>query len=194
MSDAVPDRKTTIVYAATEVFAEKGYDAGSMREIAARVGVSEPALYRHFSGKEELFLAIMRGAGGLVRDETLALVGTIEAEGLRDQMIEVLRNRRRAVQHFGPLLRMILPAVARNPRFLEEWRTLIVFPVRAGLTEKAAELDDALDVPNADATRDGRVRSLMSLMIGYMMSSFVIGDDPDDVVVDAALRVMGWER
>jgi len=190
----VTGRKAEILDAATEVFAEKGYDAGSMREIATRVGVSEPALYRHYSGKEAIFLAIMRTGAGAMRDQTLDLIDGIHADRLRDQMIAVLKDRRQTIHRFGPLLRMILPAVARNEQFLEEYRNLIVLPARAKITEKAAEIDAALRVPDADATRDGRVRALLSLVVGYMVSSFVIGDDPDAVVVDAALRVMRWER
>lgn len=194
MSDAPSTgRKAEIVEAATEVFAEKGYDAGSMREIATRVGVSEPALYRHFPGKEALFIAIIRTAGARVRDETLALVESIDPHEVRPQMVEVLRDRRRQVQRIAPLVRMVLPALARNESFLAEYRNLIVLPARTRITEKAAQIDDALGVADADATRDGRVRALMSLMVGYMVSSFVLGDDPDEVVVDAALRVMGWD-
>ena len=39
-----PGRRGEILGAAAEVFAERGYESGSMRDIAARVGVSEPSL------------------------------------------------------------------------------------------------------------------------------------------------------
>ena len=75
-----------------EVFTERGYDAGSMRDIAARVGVSEPALYRHFPGKEALFLALMRLAGGRLRDEAFALIDAVQPETLREQLVAALRR------------------------------------------------------------------------------------------------------
>lgn len=40
---------------AREVFAEKGYRGATTRDIAARAGVSEPMLFRHFGSKELLF-------------------------------------------------------------------------------------------------------------------------------------------
>lgn len=40
--------------AAIRLFAERGFDGTSMRDIAKEVGVSEAALYRHISGKEAL--------------------------------------------------------------------------------------------------------------------------------------------
>jgi len=192
--EAETGRKGEILDAALEVFAEKGYDGGSMREIASKVGVSEPALYRHFSGKEAIFLALMRLGASRIRNETLALVGEIRPESLREQLIAILRDRRRAIRFYGPLLRTILPAAARNERFLEEYRSVIVRPAFEAITRKAAELDEALGVPEAAATRPARVRALMSLMVGYLVSSFVLGDDPDEAIVDAALRVMGWDR
>jgi AcrR family transcriptional regulator len=48
------------VAAARAVFSAKGYEEASMAEIAARVGVVEGALYKHFASKRELLLAVMR--------------------------------------------------------------------------------------------------------------------------------------
>jgi AcrR family transcriptional regulator len=47
-------RRPVIVRAATSLFAQKGIDATSMRDIAEAAGVREAAIYRHFAGKEEL--------------------------------------------------------------------------------------------------------------------------------------------
>jgi AcrR family transcriptional regulator len=50
-----PDTKRpVIVRAATSLFAEKGIDGTSMREIADAAGVREAAIYRHFAGKDAL--------------------------------------------------------------------------------------------------------------------------------------------
>ena len=48
-----------ILTAARSLFIEHGYVGLSMREIAAAVGVSKPALYYHFRDKEDLFLAVV---------------------------------------------------------------------------------------------------------------------------------------
>lgn len=186
-------RKAQILDAALDVFAEKGYEGGSMREIASRVGVTEPALYRHFSGKEALFLALLRlGAGNLQR-ETVRVLETISPADLRPQLLAILADRRRAFTRYAPLLRIILPAAARNDRFLAEYRTAIVEPVRATLSAKAAEIDVALGVPDADVTRDARVRALIALVVGFIASSFVLADEADPAIADAILRVMQWE-
>src|SRR2546421_9619340 len=47
---------------AEEMFAERGFRAASMDEIAERVGVSKPMLYEYFGSKEGLLVACIRQA------------------------------------------------------------------------------------------------------------------------------------
>ena len=48
------DIKARIATAAQELFLEDGVEGVSMRKIAERVGVTPPAIYRHFRDKDEL--------------------------------------------------------------------------------------------------------------------------------------------
>ena len=48
-----------ILDAAEEVFAERGYDAASLGDVADRVGIRPQAIYNHFSGKRELYAAVL---------------------------------------------------------------------------------------------------------------------------------------
>jgi len=48
-----------IEQAATELFAERGYNGASIDEIARRAGISPPVLYDHFSSKQELHRALL---------------------------------------------------------------------------------------------------------------------------------------
>ena len=47
--------KRKIFETSMRLFAEKGYDATSIEEITATVGVAKGTLYYHFSSKEEIF-------------------------------------------------------------------------------------------------------------------------------------------
>jgi len=51
--------RQTIEEAAYELFLEQGYSATSMRQIAEKAGVALGGIYNHFSGKEEIFAAII---------------------------------------------------------------------------------------------------------------------------------------
>lgn len=189
-----PGRRGEILSAALGVFSECGYDSGSMRAIATRVGVTEPALYRHFPGKEAILGALLRMIAMRLRNEILGVLAEFRTETMREQMIAALRGRRQAVDVYGPLLRIVLPVAARDAGLRAEYRRLVIEPVTAAVTEKAAEVDGELGIERADETRASRVRSLLALIAGYIVTSFVIGDEPEGVIVDAALRVMGWDR
>ncbi|AIC72030.1 TetR family transcriptional regulator [Mycobacteroides abscessus] len=67
------DRKVQIAKASSDAFSESGYHAVSMEEIAARVGISAPALYRHSASKYDLFREAVLGLGqNLVKATDLA--------------------------------------------------------------------------------------------------------------------------
>lgn len=48
-----------ILDAAEDLFAEKGYSAASLGEVADRVGIRPPSLYNHFRNKEALYEAVL---------------------------------------------------------------------------------------------------------------------------------------
>ncbi|HWB65516.1 MAG TPA: TetR/AcrR family transcriptional regulator [Mycobacteriales bacterium] len=49
-----------VLRAAAKVFARRGYDGATIAEIAATAKVSSGAIYAHYDGKAELFLAVLR--------------------------------------------------------------------------------------------------------------------------------------
>ena len=53
------ERRVRILDAAVEVFAEHGYDAAKMQDIAARAGVVPSVLYDHFGSKRELHITVL---------------------------------------------------------------------------------------------------------------------------------------
>ncbi len=57
------DRRRQIIESAREVFSGQSYAKVGTADLARAVGVSEPALYRYFSSKKDLFLATLRSTG-----------------------------------------------------------------------------------------------------------------------------------
>ncbi|HUJ11839.1 MAG TPA: TetR/AcrR family transcriptional regulator [Verrucomicrobiae bacterium] len=53
------ERRTQILQAATELFARKGFNGTTTREIAERVGVEETILFRLFPTKRDLYWAVI---------------------------------------------------------------------------------------------------------------------------------------
>ena len=56
------DRRAAILRAAATLFAERGYAGVTIEDLGASVGVSGPAVYRHFPGKAAVLAAILQGA------------------------------------------------------------------------------------------------------------------------------------
>jgi AcrR family transcriptional regulator len=56
---AKAERSDAILHAAARLFAERGYTGVSLEDIGAAVGVSGPAVYRHFAGKQALLGSVL---------------------------------------------------------------------------------------------------------------------------------------
>jgi len=81
------DRPAEITAAALAAFAENGYAATRVDEVAKRAGVSKGLLYLYFKTKEELFKAVIRS---FISPRIDALISNIEATELTSE--EFLRG------------------------------------------------------------------------------------------------------
>jgi len=60
-SRAKADRRDALLKAAAELFAERGFNGVSLEDLGAAAGVSGPAVYRHFAGKQAVLGALLVG-------------------------------------------------------------------------------------------------------------------------------------
>ncbi len=67
--------------AAHELFAERGYAAVTMDQVAAAVGVTKPLLYTYFGNKERLYIDCMERAGDSLTTTIAAAVEKTESPG-----------------------------------------------------------------------------------------------------------------
>jgi AcrR family transcriptional regulator len=54
------DRRLQIIDVARELFASRGYEGTTTRELAEKIGINEALLFRHFPSKEELYWAVLQ--------------------------------------------------------------------------------------------------------------------------------------
>ena len=75
------DTKTRILEAAERLFAERGIDAASMRDIATQAHVNLAAANYHFGGKENLVQAVVARRFAPITQRRMALLDQAEASG-----------------------------------------------------------------------------------------------------------------
>lgn len=135
-------RVDAIMQAGAALFAEKGFDAATMTEIAARSGTAIGSLYRFFPTKETLADALILRYGerlfeGL--DEIGALASGFSAERLADALVDLMLalredrsvavalvdrqqegSGRRAALRLGTVERIASALIAQNSRLTQE--------------------------------------------------------------------------
>ena len=85
------DRKAQIARVSAEAFSELGYHGVTMEEIAGRIGVTAASLYRHHSGKYDLFRAAVLGLGQqLVECSAFMDDGQVDPEQTWDRAVAAL--------------------------------------------------------------------------------------------------------
>ncbi|MFI5716811.1 TetR/AcrR family transcriptional regulator [Nocardia sp. NPDC051750] len=95
------ETRERIQAAALELFAERGVRETSLRHIAERLGITKPALYYHFSSREDLLRSLVQpliddASAAIDADEARAGSGPIDARELLGRYFDV-SYRHRAV-------------------------------------------------------------------------------------------------
>lgn len=162
-----------LLAAALRVFARRGFRQAGVDEIAAAAGYSKGALYWHFSGKEDLLLALLEERVDAPMREMVALLQAAPPE--RDMSVEASREfALRLTKH-------------RDAMLLEHeyWTLAIRDPeLRARYAERQTELRGALagaleararhlGTPDLPIPADDLARIVMSIVGGLAVDELI---------------------
>lgn len=194
-AEFVDGRRGEILDAALKVFGEKGYEAGTMREIAGVVGVTEPALYRHYSGKEALLVDLVETAGKRMAQTATASLAQSHREPLGSAIQAMVRDRRDVMAGNSQLMRTLTVAAHHNEAAREAFQRAVSLPLRDALREFVSRTDAAQGIIRPAAELDAGVSLMMSLIIGHLLTSrLLIQENDDRFVVQGLMRMMGWSE
>jgi AcrR family transcriptional regulator len=113
-----PARRQELLQVAARVFAQSGYAATSMDDIAAAAGVSKLVAYRHFDTKEGLYRAVLEQVFQRQVELFLAnLARGLEAGGATRALLEVARE-------WPDGFRLLWRHAVREPQFADYARDL----------------------------------------------------------------------
>lgn len=83
--------KATIFRAAAKLFAEKGYNGVSMREISEQSNVTKPTIYYYFGNKEGIYKALIREALAY-HTEDLKKISQLDIP-VKQKLVELMKRR-----------------------------------------------------------------------------------------------------
>jgi AcrR family transcriptional regulator len=132
------ERERQILATAHALFAERGYAAVTMDEVAAEVGVTKPLLYAYFSNKERLYLECMRPAGDALIQTVVDAVGrtSTPADALRSGIEAFFAFLDRDRSAWRVLFDETLPASGEVARRVGQYRRRLEDVVTATIQEQ----------------------------------------------------------
>jgi AcrR family transcriptional regulator len=183
--DSRTDTRQRIQRVALELFAEHGYEATSLREIAERLDVTKAALYYHFKSKEDIVQSLVEDYFGQL-DALIAWAGT---QPRTPQTRATILSRYVGIVADGhDVFRMLHHNQAAVNSLASAKRRGDVFRERMG------GLVDALSGPDADVPERLRATMLLGgVSIGWMFFADQ-ADDPDKLsaaILDIAADFAG---
>jgi AcrR family transcriptional regulator len=172
-----------LLSAAASVFVERGFYGATVREIVARAGLTNPALYYHFRGKEDLYAELIRSGGERFRQLVEAAIAR-ESDPLL-QLHAIARaylqfaneDRTRLRVLYGELFRPRLPEETPDDGLIEfrDWtRTRIDDLLRRANGVPGLSVDDVAE------TR----RMFMALLSGLLLEA---ARDPASAKLESSL-------
>ena len=171
-----------ILDVAEEVFAEKGFEGATLRDVADRVGIRIPSLYNPFASKARLYAAVLeRGIGPVLR--------TLAASAVDDQQSRsrILEDTLAALAERPNLPRLVLHETLAGGRhlrkMLEEWLGPVLRQAQQ-LVESgpAAERWKPEQLPHL-------VLAMYNIVVGYFAAAPIYRDlDGTDLLSPEALH------
>jgi len=162
------ERPQEITAAAFAAFAENGYAATRVEEVAKRAGVSKGLMYLYFKTKEELFKAVIKSV--VVRRVDALIAGVEETElssedFLRGPMLEFMK--RIPGSPVSVVVRLLLSEGPRHPDLVDYyWENV----VNRGLTALAQFVERGVE---RGEFRPSAVNELPQLFIAPVMLSMI---------------------
>jgi AcrR family transcriptional regulator len=156
--------RAAIVHAAAEEFAERGYEAASLRAIARRAGVDSALVHHYFDGKADVFAAALEAP--LRPDRVLEVVLAAPREEIGERLVGYLLEQLDDPKAAGRMVVILRSVLGSGPgtRMVREFLTREVFSRLAALTEAP---DAAL-----------RANLAASQLVGLMMTRYALRLEP----------------
>ena len=165
-------RRNQILAAATQVFAEKGFQRATIRDIATAAGIADGTIYNYFENKTALMLGILdRLNESEQRDEDLGQIGDMD---LRTFINAYLRQRFAFMTADGvEIFQVILAEVLVNPELRVLYMQRVIEPTFAVAEKHLEKMVAAKRLRAAHVSLT--LRSIAAMFLG-VLTLRILGD------------------
>lgn len=136
------DRRQRIIIEAANLFASKGFEATSIRDIASASGILSGSLYHHFASKEEIFVGVHAAGMEVLVNAVKAAIEDVDDPW--DRLAAAAAGHCSALLEKGEYMVMVVP---KFPASIGLHRDELVRQ-RDGYEQLIAGLISALDLPD----------------------------------------------
>ncbi|MER6272336.1 TetR/AcrR family transcriptional regulator [Streptomyces sp900105755] len=182
-------RRKQILDAARRCFLRDGFHSTSMQDLFAESGLSAGAVYRHFTSKDEMILAIAEENMRDVLDITVAVAVSRQGRSMGEVMAELLDviRAKSAEEDVAGLAVLVWGEAMRN-RSLADKLDHLMGGIRANLVALVRENQERGGLPTS-VTAEGIAATMLSVLPGYILQVALL--DPAVVVeVPDAVRAL----
>jgi AcrR family transcriptional regulator len=122
-------RHKEVLREALQLFSQRGYEGASLRELARRVGMSQPSLYHYFRSKDELVeqIILFCGGGMLLKPDLVRLPDRLEdvPRAIVDYALHIYDDSNHPM-----FIRFMFAVAQRGPRFRTALARIYEDPMR----------------------------------------------------------------
>lgn len=167
-------KEQALIFAATKLFAERGYEATTTREIAAEAGCAEGLIHRYFKGKSGLFLALIqvrvsREIADL--DQRLPL-----AENLEDEILQLLNWKIDRMWEDEQFLRVVIPTAMLDPAIGKVLGRVVNSKTGAIVVQRLQQFQECQHLPDEEVEALVRLIDTAGFSFGFLRP-VILGQD-----------------
>jgi AcrR family transcriptional regulator len=167
-----PDaRRRQLLDVACAEFAERGFYATSMEDLAVAAGITKPVFYQHFPSKRALFIAVLEDVGGRLLE--VLTKATSSAQTGRDRVAEGFAAYFGFVDDDRAAFRLLFGASARNDAEFAD-------VVDGVLNEAAAAVSTLIEIPGSPEHRLVLAHAVVGMAEGISRHALTDPDGPHD--------------
>ena len=168
-------KKHALILAALELFASKGYEPTTTREIAASAGCAEGLIHRYFKGKAGLLAALIEHR---LSKEVLDMSHSLRpAPSLEDEYVQLVDREVERMWDSRDFLRVFIPRAIVDPSVGTVMNKALISMRGKAISERLKHYESRLTLPQDAIDVLAQAVGMIGLVFGFVRP-VLLGQDP----------------